>query len=115
MTLGTWLLTVFRGRFVGKDEFGNRYYRMKRHDNTRRERRWVAYKGTVEGSKVPPMWHAWLSHTIDEPPFRKSTTQAAWQKEHVANPTGTSQAYRPPGALDKGAGAPEDYEAWRPN
>ncbi|MCE2510686.1 MAG: NADH:ubiquinone oxidoreductase subunit NDUFA12 [Alphaproteobacteria bacterium] len=115
MTFGTWLLTIFCGRFVGKDEFGNRYYRMNKRGNLRRERRWVVYKGTVEGSKVPPMWHAWLSHTITEPPFEKSAARAAWQKEHVPNLTGTSGAYHPPGAIEKGAGAPEDYEAWRPN
>lgn len=115
MTFGTWLLTIFRGRFVGKDEFGNRYYRMRRRGDMRRERRWVIYKGSAEGSKTPPMWHAWLSHTINEPPFEKSTTRMPWRQEHAPNPTGTPAAYQPHGTLEKITHTAEAYEAWRPN
>ena len=74
-TLGTRLLTWLRGELVGTDDYGNRYYRLKGDKPQRlgggrfsRERRWVMYKGEPEGSKVPPEWHAWLHHTVDEVP-----------------------------------------------
>ena len=117
MTFGTWLLTIFRGRFVGADELGNRYYRARKRGDMRRERRWVVYRGKTEASKVPPMWHAWLCHTIAEPPFDKAPTRASWRKEHLPNLTGTSKAYRPSGAIETAApkSQPQGYEAWRPN
>ena len=75
MTLGTRLLTWFRGEAVGTDSFGNRYYRERGSRKLRRgggrfsrEKRWVIYQGEPEGSKVPPEWHAWLHHTVDEVP-----------------------------------------------
>jgi NADH:ubiquinone oxidoreductase subunit len=38
-----------------------------------------------------------------------------WQKEHVANLTGTPLAYRPPGhTLAAGEKPKPPYEAWRP-
>ena len=72
MTLGTRLLTWFRGELVGTDPYGNRYYRergakplRRGGGRTSREKRWVIYNGEPEGSKVPPEWHAWLHHTVD--------------------------------------------------
>lgn len=121
MTFGTWLLIKFKGEFVGEDRYGNRYYRErggKRNvRNNGRERRWVAYKGAPEGSKVPPVWHAWLHHTMAEPPVGKDGPLYSWQKEHQPNLSGTPQAYRPPGSILAGghrAPASADYEAWRP-
>ena len=104
MTLGTRLLTWLRGRYVGTDSLGNRYYRDKGHRPLRRgggrasrEKRWVVYKGEPEGSKVPPQWHAWLHHIAKEPPPSGLPPRKAWQKEHTPNLTGTPSAYRPPG------------------
>jgi NADH:ubiquinone oxidoreductase subunit len=84
-TLGTWILTRLRGALVGSDQYGNRYYRLKGDKPTgrgggrfARERRWVIYKGAPEGSKVPPEWHAWLHHTVDEVPGERQ--RYAWEK-----------------------------------
>ncbi|HYM30314.1 MAG TPA: NADH:ubiquinone oxidoreductase subunit NDUFA12 [Candidatus Cybelea sp.] len=112
MTIGTRLFTWLRGEKVGEDSFGNRYFREKSGGG----RRWVLFKGEAEASKVPPEWHAWLHHTVDSLP----TAHAArpWEREHVPNLTGTSMAYKPPGAVDHGgrrAAATGDYEAWKPN
>ncbi len=107
-----------RGRRVGQDSSGNRYYRAKPRRGYSRERRWVVYNGAPEASRVPPEWHGWLHHQSDRVPesgdesFRRS-----WQKPHNQNLTGTTQAYRPPGHLLKGGQrdkATGDYEAWRP-
>jgi NADH:ubiquinone oxidoreductase subunit len=121
MTFGTRLYTWLRGEQVGSDEFGNRYFRDKagaRRFAGRREKRWVLYAGDPEASKVPPDWHAWLHHSVKEPPPPGGLPKRPWQKEHVPNLTGTAEAYRPPGHDYKGgrrARATGDYEPWVPN
>jgi NADH:ubiquinone oxidoreductase subunit len=121
-SIGTRLFTWLRGEEVGKDRFGNRYYRDKSASklakgSLRRERRWVVYDGSVEASRVPPEWHAWLHYTTDQIPPESGPPMRPWQKEHRPNPTGTAEAYRPPGhTLEGGRRARNagDYEPWRP-
>ncbi|HTV45056.1 MAG TPA: NADH:ubiquinone oxidoreductase subunit NDUFA12 [Stellaceae bacterium] len=124
MSLGTRLLTLLRGDYVGTDSLGNRYYREKgRRTLSRgggrfsREKRWVVYDGEPEGSKVPPEWHAWLHHTVDEVPQPEARARYPWEKPHQPNPTGTPLAYHPPGSILRGgrrAPTTGDYEPWTP-
>ena len=124
MTLGTRILTWLRGELVGTDQTGNRYYRDKsqrklQHGGGRfsREKRWVIYQGVAEASKVPPQWHAWLHHTVDELPADGGKPLYAWEKPHLPNLSGTPDAYRPPGSVVMGGHrqkAAGDYEPWRP-
>ena len=110
-TIGTRLMTWWKGELVDEDQFGNKYYRQKGG-----RRRWVIYAGRPEASKVPPEWHAWLHHTIEEAPT-KPAEQPAWLKEHLPNLTGTAAAYRPSGSLLDAGRRPQatgDYEAWQP-
>ena len=44
-TLGTFIHTLFTGKFVGKDQFGDKYY------SNSNGKRWVVYKNQVESSK----------------------------------------------------------------
>ena len=126
MTIGTRLFTWMYGELVGEDGFGNRYFHERRAPERRRRRRWVLYKGAPEASAVPAEWNAWLQHRADAPPTDEAPARP-WHKPHVANLTGTADAYRPPGDLAGGArgsgerasderargvGAP--YRAWRP-
>jgi NADH:ubiquinone oxidoreductase subunit len=123
MSLGTLLFTWLNGKLVGSDAYGNRYYRDKRRRNLvkgggffSRERRWVIYSGKPDASKVPAEWHGWLHHTVDAIPS-PDAVRRPWQKDHLPNFTGTSLAYRPPGAVPGGVGRPKatgDYEAWTP-
>jgi NADH:ubiquinone oxidoreductase subunit len=125
MTIGTRLYTWWKGESVGTDQFGNRYFREKGQRPLRRgggiesrERRWVLYRGEAEASKVPPEWHAWLHHTMDEVPRGEGRPLYPWQKEHVPNLSGTRLAYRPPGSVLRGghrASAAGDYEPWTPD
>ena len=111
-TLGTRLMTWWKGEPVGEDGFGNRYYR----ERAGGRRRWVIFKGEPEASKVPPEWHAWLHRTTDETP-RGDRPARPWEKPHLPNLTGTAAAYVPPGSLLHGghrAPATGDYEPWRP-
>jgi NADH:ubiquinone oxidoreductase subunit len=101
---------------VGQDDFGNTYYRASELYAGQGERRWVIYQGLAEGSKVPPAWHAWMTHTVDDLP---STAYKAreWEKPHLANQTGTAMAYRPSGSILAGGKrpkAPGDYTPWTP-
>ncbi|MDE1900735.1 MAG: NADH:ubiquinone oxidoreductase subunit NDUFA12 [Alphaproteobacteria bacterium] len=111
--IGTLLHTQFCGREVGRDAFGNRYYRARKTPKGLRERRWVFYKGEPEASKVPPEWHIWLHHLADAP--IPDSARKPWQKPPVMNMTGTPQAWMPPAleGLDRPK-ATGDYQAWHP-
>jgi NADH:ubiquinone oxidoreductase subunit len=115
-TIGTRLFTLFHGRFVGRDEFGNRYFEARRAATHARRRRWVMYAGVVEPSKVPAHWHGWLHYTL-EAPIPEAAKKYRWQKPHQPNLTGTTGRYLPEGHISKsGQRAPSsaDYEAWQP-
>ncbi|MCW5723822.1 MAG: NADH:ubiquinone oxidoreductase subunit NDUFA12 [Maricaulaceae bacterium] len=113
------LWTIFkRGRKVGADEFGNRYFEEKKASGPDgRKRRWVVYKGYADASRVPVDWHGWLHHTFEFPPTEAPLPRQPWEKDHQPNLTGTLHAWRPAGSLARGArrqAAAADYESWTP-
>ncbi len=116
-TLGALFDIGRRGAFVGEDELGNRYHEERKPSLDGRKRRWVIYKGLAEGSKVPPDWHGWMHHTVDEPPTVRPLARKAWELPHLPNQTGSVRAYRPRGSLARGgvrAPSTADYQAWTP-
>ncbi len=119
-TLNTLFYTRLKGELVGKDQYGNAYYRTRggRLDPALGfERRWVIYAGEAEGSMTPPGWYGWLHHTVDVPPTKEDYHPRAWELPHQPNMTGTALAWRPPGStLASGVRPPAtgDYEAWTP-
>jgi len=115
-TIGTRLFSWRNGGKVGTDGLGNAYFESKM-PVAGRTRRWVIYSGANDASRVPPEWFGWLHHQTDVVPADLPTPRA-WVKDPVPNLTGTSAAYRPVGALERGgirAAATGDYEAWSPN
>jgi NADH:ubiquinone oxidoreductase subunit len=54
---------------MGVDRYGNRYFESRNlfTGTPKKLKRWVLYKGIVEGSKVPAAWHAWLHFYGDVP------------------------------------------------
>lgn len=115
-TLGTHLFTLLFGKYVGSDEFGNKYYRRKAK-GTRRERRWVVYKKDEDASSIPPQWHGWIHFSLASPPEGQKIKIWPWQKPHTPNFTGTAKAYRPKGHFFKGGKRAQsygDYQAWTP-
>lgn len=102
MSVSNFLIKFF-SEYVGKDKLGNSYYKSK-------SRRFVIYNGVVEPTKVPPMWHAWLHHLIQNPPSHENLEQYSWQKNHLPNLTGTKEAYN----FKKGA-ISSDYQPWKPS
>jgi NADH:ubiquinone oxidoreductase subunit len=110
--LGTTLFSWRNGVEFGKDSTGNTYFHSKKGD-----RRWVMYKGANDASRVPPEWHGWLHHQYDGHPDQALPPAPRFLKEATPNLTGTPQAYRPSGALERGGqrqAASGDYQAWTP-
>ena len=115
-TLGT-SLSLRGAKRMGEDALGNVYYEGKPMPDGRL-RRSVIYNGANDASKVPPEWHGWLHHSVEELPDVSLPPMRRWEKEARPNLTGTSAAYRPAGALESGgkrARATGDYEPWSPD
>ncbi len=111
-TIGTRLTLWRKGEFIGKDEFGNSYYKEKGGT-----RRYVTYNGISDPTTVPPEWHGWLHYTVDTPPTEENYKPKPWQQPHQRNMTGTSGAYRPPGSTMTEGKRPKvtgDYDSWQP-
>lgn len=112
-TIGTLLYSWRRGKEVGCDSLGNRYF-----STTDDKRRWVLYVGPNDASCVPPEWHGWLHGSLADVPAVSLPPRRAWQTEPELNLTGSVAAYRPAGAPENGglrATASGDYEAWQPH
>jgi NADH:ubiquinone oxidoreductase subunit len=120
-TWGTRLLTWRKGQKVGEDAYGNTYYMQRPGTGVGPlgvPRRWVIYKSLAEASQVPPEWHGWLHHTVDDLPTAEAYVAKPWQKEHRANMTGTSEAWRPSGSILASGQRPKatgDYKPWKPS
>src|SRR3990170_2829841 len=65
----TWsnrIYTAMRGKLVGTDAEGNRYYVQNSGIGPLGvPRRWVIFKNEAEASKIPPEWHGWMHFTVD--------------------------------------------------
>jgi len=117
----TWsnrIYTAARGKLVGTDEAGNRYYVQSRGTGPLgKPRRWVIYKSGAEASQISPDWHGWMHYTVDALPTASRYVPRPWQKPHRPNRTGTAEAYRPQGSIlstGQHAATTGDYEPWRP-
>ena len=107
-TLGTFIYTLFTGKLIGRDQFGNKYY------SNSKGRRWVIYKNNIESSKIPPDWHSWIHFLkINKPSYEEK--KFSWQKQYEENLTGTARAYKPEGSLTSGLKKNmKKYEIWKP-
>ena len=103
-TLGTFLKTLFFGKYVGKDENGNKYYKNKKDD------RWVIYAKDIEATKITSDWFLWMHHTINEIPS-VSQKKYDWQKNHSENLSGSNKAYKP-NRISKKVNF-KNYETWK--
>jgi NADH:ubiquinone oxidoreductase subunit len=111
-SIGTALFSWRNGLRVGTDSLGNLYYRSKKGD-----RRWVIYNGPNDAARIPPEWYSWIHHQIDGLPEDALPPARKFHKPPTGNRTGTAEAYRPSGALERGGrrqAASGDYQAWTP-
>ncbi len=106
-TLGTFIYTLFVGKFVGSDEYGNKYY------SNFKKKRWVIYKNSVEASKIPSEWYLWIHFLTQDKPS-DNPSKFSWQKGHEENLTGTKKAYKPEGSLASDSKKNiKKYETWK--
>ena len=103
-TFGTFLKTLFFGKFVGRDKYGNKYYKNKKDE------RWVVYSSNIEASKITSDWYLWIHHTVNEIPD-DNKKKYSWQKEHSENLTGTIDSYKP-NKISK-INNKKKYETWK--
>jgi len=104
-TFGTRLKTIFYGRYVGKDSFGNRYYESKKG------KRWVIYSSEIDASKIPVEWYSWIHFTSNRIEKKHELKKYEWQKPHKPNETGTKDAYHP--NKDRNNGIKKKYKSWK--
>jgi len=102
-TFGTFLKTLFFGKYMGKDDFGNKYYKNKKDE------RWVVYAKNIEPSKITSDWYLWMHHTVNETP-KENLKKFPWQKKHEENQTGTINSYKPSKISKK---QKKKYETWK--
>jgi len=106
-TFGTFIYTLFSGKYQGSDEFGNKYY------SSKKGKRWVIYKESVESSRIPSEWYLWI-HFLEKNKPSNNKNKFPWQKEHKENLTGTSEAYKPEGSLSSNTRKNiKKYETWQ--
>ena len=103
-TFATFLKTLFFGKLVGKDEFGNKYYTNNQNE------RWVIYSNNVEATKITSDWFMWMHHTIDKIP-NNNEKKYNGQKNHLENKTGFKDAYKP--IKIKKNNKLKKYETWK--
>ena len=103
-TLGTFLKTLFFGKFVGSDEYGNKYYKSKKDE------RWVVYGKNIEATKISADWYLWMHHTINKIPEYKDQ-KFPWHKKHLENQTGSKNSFRP--IKIKKNNEDKKYETWK--
>jgi NADH:ubiquinone oxidoreductase subunit len=112
-TIGTAWFSWRNGNKVGSDSEGNVYFQTGNGD-----RRWVIYNGPNDASRIPPDWYAWMHRQIEGVPDEALPPVRKFEKPARSNRTGTPEAYRPSGALERGGNrqaASGDYQAWTPN
>ena len=106
-TVGTFVYTLFTGKFVGRDQFGNKYY------TNSKGKRWLIYDNKIESTKIPPEWHSWI-HFISTKTPSGNLKKFSWQKKHEENLTGTKKAYKPEGSLSNdNRKNMKKYETWK--
>ena len=103
-TFGTFLKTVFFGKHVGTDEYGNKYFMSKKND------RWVVYFDNIEATKITSDWFLWIHHTIDKIPSNEEDKHL-WQKKHLGNQTGTKHSFKP--VKIRKDDIKKKYETWK--
>ena len=103
-TFGTFLKTLFFGKLVGSDDYGNKYYKSKNDE------RWVVYSSNIEATKITSDWYLWIHHTIDKIPDN-NTQKFYWQKKHLENQTGTINSHKP--VKIRKTSIKKNYETWK--
>ena len=104
-TIGTKIKTIFSGKLVGMDKFGNKYYQSKSG------KRWVIYSDEIDASKIPVEWFSWIHFMPNKIENYHELKKHLWQKPHQPNLTGTDSAYYP--NKTKKDAIKKKYKSWK--
>ena len=104
-TFGTRVKTIFFGKLVGTDQFGNKYYQSKKG------KRWVIYSDEIDASKIPVEWFSWIHFMPNKVENDHDFKKYDWQKPHQPNLTGTDSAYYP--NKNKKDAIEKKYKSWK--
>ena len=104
-TLSTRIKTILFGKFIGSDEYGNKYYENKKG------KRWVIYVNEIDASKIPVEWYSWIHFMPNKIENIHKLEKHDWQKPHQPNLTGTDSAYYP-NKNNKDA-TEKKYKSWK--
>ena len=107
-TIGTTIYTKFFGIFVGKDEYGNNYF--KSSDG---RKRWVNYKGACDASNIPPAWHSWIHKTTNKVPSLEKNNHSKSKSDIHSLKQKLSENYHPNSSINNSIF--NDYEPWKPS
>ncbi|HBM91027.1 MAG TPA: NADH:ubiquinone oxidoreductase subunit NDUFA12 [Rhodospirillaceae bacterium] len=115
--LGTILATLFGGVYVGRDSFGNRYFKSRFRNKARKEKRWVFYAGAPEPTMIPSQWFGWIHFMCDLPLPNDGQKSYQWIKPHQPNLTGSDAAYFPEDHIFSilAQGKPHNDANWQPS
>ena len=81
--------TLFFGKYVGSDQYGNKYYKSKKNE------RWVIYNSSIEATKITSEWFLWIHHTTDRVPDIKDIKKYKWQKKTFRKSIWDKNSFKP--------------------
>ena len=99
------LKQFFLENFVGKDEFGNKYYEDKKGIDG------SDISNEVDATKIPVEWYSWIHFMPNRIEKNHELNKYEWQKPHLSNQTGTEKAYYP--NKDKKNVNEKKYKTWK--
>jgi len=103
-TFGTRIKTIFFGKLVGTDSYGNKYYESKSG------KRWVIYSNEIDATKIPVEWYSWMHFIKNRIEKNHELKKYEWQKPHLSNQTGTQHSYHP---NKKNNATNKKYKVWQ--
>ena len=89
--IGTILYSFLKGKKVGQDKIGNKFYVHKNNEN----KKWVLYKYIVDPTSLDVKWQIWLTTANSNAPLSIEENNFKWQKDKQPNLTGTINSYHP--------------------
>ena len=95
--IGTLLYSFLKGKKIGQDKIGNKFYVHKKNKN----KKWVLYKNNIDPTSIDVQWQIWLTDIKSAEPLPDKKNNFKWQKNKQANPTGTLNSYHPKISIDK--------------
>lgn len=117
-------LSIF-GRLVGEDNYGNKYFELKKKDFFGRKRRVCLFRGRAEASNIPPEWHLFMHYQHESSKIPVNIRKYKWQRNYLPDLTLSSIKYLPKNHLlhnsktnlynAKGGGDPFKFRSWKPD